>query len=296
MRGRFGLLALVGAMTCAAGDASAAPAYGCLTQTGEKSGSLRLIDPAAGSEACAPSEMRVDLAGPGFQWRGAWLPEELYEVGDAVSYKGQSFIATARSTGKRPSERSTKWDLLAAKGDNGATGPQGLAGPAGPSGPEGPQGKRGAQGPQGDAGPAGPKGDTGDVGPQGPAASKATVYSGAKTIDLTAGTLYAQVGIFDFPERTEAKDCVIQVSGRTTFEKDFDGYYGAGRIFLQRFNTITPGEDSYILGSRSAYGSSLSNLMAATLLAGERAGFGYLVQNIARVTAQVTIVWTATCH
>lgn len=296
MRCRLGLLALVGAMTWASGSVSAAPAYGCLTQTDETSGSLRLIDPAAGPAACAEREMRVDLAGPGFQWRGPWLPDERYDVGDAVSYKGESFIATAGSKGKRPSDKSGKWDLLASRGEKGPEGPKGSQGASGPAGPAGPQGAAGPQGPEGSAGPAGPKGDTGDVGPQGPAASKAAVYSGARTITLTAGTLYAQVGIFDFPARSEPVTCVIQVSGRTIFEKDFDGYFGFGRINVQRYVTITPGQDSDILGSRSAYGSALSNLTTATFEVDDRASFGYLIQNVARIGAQVTIAWTATCY
>ena len=296
MRGRLGFLALVVATTCAAGGASAAPAYGCLTQTGEKSGSLRLIDPAAGSEACAATEMRVDLAGPGFQWRGVWSAEQLYEVGDAVSFNGESFIATARNTGKRPSERSTRWDLLAAKGSKGPAGPQGLAGAPGPSGPEGPQGRRGLQGLQGDAGPAGPKGDTGDVGPQGPAASKAAVYSGSATIVLTSSILYQQSSVLTFPTFSEEKKCVAQLASTPLFEKDFDGYFGLIRLYRQQFVTIESGQDSYILGNRTKYGSSNSNLLAITIPSDESVSFGYMITNDARLNAQVRIAWTATCY
>jgi hypothetical protein len=71
----------------------------------------------------------------------------------------------------------SRWQLLAAKGDpgatgaTGATGAQGTTGATGAQGPKGDTGATGAtgpQGPQGDVGPQGVPGSTGATGPTGP--------------------------------------------------------------------------------------------------------------------------------
>ncbi|HIN63814.1 MAG TPA: hypothetical protein EYM95_04180 [Candidatus Obscuribacterales bacterium] len=107
-----------------------------------------------------------------FEWKGAWSSTTNYEIGDAVSFGGSSYIATAQSTDEQPPNASF-WGVLAQKGDTGATGAIGPEGPEGPEGPQGPAGATGATGaagatgPEGPQGPAGPTGATGATGAQG---------------------------------------------------------------------------------------------------------------------------------
>lgn len=57
---------------------------------------------------------------PSINWRGAYNAGTAYAIGAGVSYLGASYRANAASTGSTPP--SAPWDLLAAKGDPGATG------------------------------------------------------------------------------------------------------------------------------------------------------------------------------
>lgn len=165
MRGLLLSSALVGLSAFAAADASAAPAYGCLIQTGESSGSLRLVDPvAAGPNGCTTGELKVSLSGPSFNWRGEWISGTIYEKNDVVLYNGETYIALSRVRNSRPSTR-IKWSLLAM---NGEAGPQGPAGAAGAKGGSGPMGEQGPVGPVGEAGAKGETGPIGDQGPVGP--------------------------------------------------------------------------------------------------------------------------------
>jgi hypothetical protein len=93
-------------------------------------------------------------AGCCLEWKGAWSSTTAYVIGDAVSFGGSSYIATAPSTDQQP-PNAAFWDILAQKGDTGNQGTQGIQGPAGPAGADGAQGPAGSQGP---AGPAGPEG------------------------------------------------------------------------------------------------------------------------------------------
>ena len=126
--------------------------------------------------------------------RGAWsaTPDPGYTKDNIVTVGGQTWRCqlAACTSGIQPSASNSEWELLAAKGQDGAAGPtgptgptgatgpqgpigpsggpQGPPGPTGPQGPAGPTGLTGAQGPQGIAGPTGPKGDTGLTGAAGP--------------------------------------------------------------------------------------------------------------------------------
>ena len=203
--------AFVGLSAFATADASAAPAYGCLIQTGESSGSLRLVDPAAaGPNGCTTGELKVSLSGPSFNWRGEWASGSLYEKNDVVLYNGETYIALARVRNSRPSTR-TKWSLLAMsgeagpqgpagasgakgeaglKGDQGPIGPVGEAGPVGDIGPQGPEGPQGLQGLKGDQGVPGSRGPDGAIGPQGPAgtASTGALWLNSSTVNVPASS------------------------------------------------------------------------------------------------------------
>jgi hypothetical protein len=135
---------------------------------------------------------------------GNWSSTTAYQINDAVSYSGSSWIALAANTNSSPNATNPNWQLLAAPGINNqgswvsATNYQigdavsdggqfwlavaanqgsepstlnpnwqlvAASGATGPAGPTGAQGPTGATGPQG---PIGTTGATGAAGPQGP--------------------------------------------------------------------------------------------------------------------------------
>ncbi len=104
---------------------------------------------------------------PGVNWLGAWVYTTTYQINDAVSHNGASYIATAINVNTQPPNPAC-WDVLTAKGDTGATGPTGPTGNVGVTGPSG----TGPTGPSGPTGPTGPTGHTGAgsiiPGPPGP--------------------------------------------------------------------------------------------------------------------------------
>lgn len=82
---------------------------------------------------------------PGLVWKGTWNSSTTYAMKDVVSYNGSSYVCkVSTSTNSQPP--SSHWDLLAQKGDAGATG---AAGPTGATGATGPQGIQGVAGPKG---------------------------------------------------------------------------------------------------------------------------------------------------
>jgi hypothetical protein len=153
----------------------------------------------------------IGLSGPagpqgpaGIQNRGVWFSTTAYNVNDAVSYVGSSWIALVANTSSAPSASNSNWQLLAAKGINNqgswvpttnyqvddavtdggqfwlALFPNLDSEPSilnpnwqviaatGATGPAGPTGAQGAVGATGQPGPAGAAGATGATGPQGP--------------------------------------------------------------------------------------------------------------------------------
>jgi Collagen triple helix repeat (20 copies) len=79
----------------------------------------------------------------GLVWVGAWAAGTAYVVNNAVTYNGSSYRRkVAGTTATPPSSDATNWELLAAKGDVGATGSTGSTGSTGPTGPTGPKGTR----------------------------------------------------------------------------------------------------------------------------------------------------------
>lgn len=96
-------------------------------------------------------------AGPqGLTFQGSWSNANTYNLNDAVSYNGSSYISlVAANVNNEPDTSPSQWAPLALQGAQGAQGPQGLTGAMGPQGPQGPQGATGATGPQGPAGASG---------------------------------------------------------------------------------------------------------------------------------------------
>ncbi len=138
--------------------------------------------------------------GPPVTFVGGWASSRSYNLGDAVSYSGSSYIALAANTARQPDVSPLFWGLLAANGTAGpagTTGAQGLQGPTGFAGPAGPTGATGSAGPQG---PAGLTGATGTAGPQGVAGPQGQTgiaglayrgaYNSATNYGLNDGVVY----------------------------------------------------------------------------------------------------------
>jgi len=86
-------------------------------------------------------------------YRGSYSSATNYELNDAVSYQGSSYISLAASNhGNTPGLNPAYWSVLAAQGATGAQGPVGAAGATGAQGLAGPQGPPGATGAAGAAG------------------------------------------------------------------------------------------------------------------------------------------------
>jgi hypothetical protein len=63
----------------------------------------------------------------GLSWRDEWLPDTIYQPGDAVTSGGASFIAT-QTTSEQPGPRielGVPWGILSLRGAQGPQGPQG---------------------------------------------------------------------------------------------------------------------------------------------------------------------------
>jgi len=112
------------------------------------------------SEA-GPTGATGPIGPEGLKWRGSWTGTATFVLNDAVAHNGSSWMAKAGSSGTAPIEGSADWDLLAMKGDVGATGEPG---PIGTTGSTGLTGFQGPSGPTGDTGPAGPTGAQGPAG------------------------------------------------------------------------------------------------------------------------------------
>ncbi|HMH11836.1 MAG TPA: DNRLRE domain-containing protein [Edaphobacter sp.] len=81
-------------------------------------------------------------------YTGNYVPGASYELNDAVSYGGSTYISLVKGNmGNTPSLSPTLWAVLAAQGVPGVAGVTGAAGPSGPAGATGAMGATGAQGP-----------------------------------------------------------------------------------------------------------------------------------------------------
>lgn len=91
--------------------------------------------------ACTTTNTVVEIPGPAgatgpsgtaagvVAWHGAYDNAHAYAINDGVSYNGSSYVCIAASTGNLPTNVAF-WQLLAAKGDTGATGAAGTPGGA----------------------------------------------------------------------------------------------------------------------------------------------------------------------
>jgi hypothetical protein len=107
-----------GVVALAAIPSTANGAYtGCVNKT---SGAVRIIDRQAGKH-CTTRERTISWS-KGYRYRGAWKSGTAYAVLDVVTYRGSSYVARSRSTGRSPATATSIWGLLAAAGRNGVAG------------------------------------------------------------------------------------------------------------------------------------------------------------------------------
>jgi hypothetical protein len=146
---------------------------------------------AQGPQGATGAQGPQGATGPaGLTWRGAWSAATAYVVNDAVTYLGSSYRRkVAGTTAGSPDTDPTNWELLAQKGDVGATGAQGPQGATGATGPQGPQGATGATGPQGPQGIQGPSGASTFVAGSG-APTAGVGVDGAIYLDTASGRLW----------------------------------------------------------------------------------------------------------
>lgn len=107
--------------------------------------------------------------------KGAWSGATAYVAGDAVTSNGSSYRCKLAHTNQAP-PNVTYWDLLASKGDTGATGAQGIQGATGAQGPAGATGSSGANGATWYSGSSAPSDGTGVNGDYYFRTSNADVY------------------------------------------------------------------------------------------------------------------------
>jgi collagen type VII alpha len=73
----------------------------------------------------------------GMTFRGTWTSSSSYQVNDAVTWLGSTYLATSATSAVQPNLFPAAWTVLAAQGAPGTQGAQGASGPTGAAGPAG---------------------------------------------------------------------------------------------------------------------------------------------------------------
>jgi len=79
----------------------------------------------AGSQG--PQGVPGAVGAVGMNYRGTWSSGVSYQVNDAVSFAGSTYLALASSSAAQPDLSPSAWAVLAAQGSAGPTGPAGVA-------------------------------------------------------------------------------------------------------------------------------------------------------------------------
>jgi len=209
---------------------------------------------------------------------GAWSATS-FPIYSCVSYQGSSYISNAATISTDVPGSSSKWTLLAAKGDTGATGSTGATGATGPQGPAGPQGTAGATGAKGDTGATGPQGSTGLKGDTG-AAGSSGVVSVTTPITNSGTSSSAQLG--------------LQSSGVTA--NNSSSVNGYARIRANTQGLVTYGDNVlqgsvYNVTASSTYGRSANSpIPATTTLAIVSGGVANVYLPAATITGQIMFI------
>lgn len=103
------------------------------TISASNGGTLTLTGAASAGAVVLVRSMSANVSnGAPIVWTGPYSAQTTYNVLDAVSYDGNSYICTSSTPILNiPPTITAKWDLIAVKGGIGDTGPQGVRGPAG---------------------------------------------------------------------------------------------------------------------------------------------------------------------
>jgi len=211
-------------------------------------------------------------AGTAIAGFGAWSATS-FPIYSCVSYQGSSYISNAATISTDVPGSSSKWTLLASKGDTGATGAtgaQGLTGPQGTAGATGAKGDTGATGPQGSTGL---KGDTGAAGSSG-------VVSVTAPITNSGTSSSAQLG--------------LQSSGVTA--NNSSSVNGYARVRANTQGLVTYGDNVlqgsvYNVTASSTYGRSASSpIPAATTLAIVSGGVANVYLPAATITGKIMFI------
>jgi Collagen triple helix repeat (20 copies) len=150
-------------------------------------------------------------------FRNAWNVATSYQIGDAVSYSGSSYISLSGSnTGNTPSN-GARWALLAQQGSTGATGATGSVESVGPAGANGTNGTNGTNGMNGMMGAAGP---------MGPAGRQSTLIAARYNAGVP-GTSYANY-LFANSNESAVFLAILRTFPRRLHTQELCGYHGSG--------------------------------------------------------------------
>lgn len=177
--------------------------------------------------------------GISFIWKGLWSNSITYIAKDVVQYNGSSYIAIASNTNSVPP--SPNWNLMASKGDIGATGPQGLQGLQGLKGDTGSDGGGAAAGATAGATAGAASGATAGATAGASAGSSAGASSGA-----TAG---AQAATQAYETRVTNLETKSQNMSAFTQQTTFSGLLKSDKLTVNGITkTITLDEGKIACG------------------------------------------------
>ena len=211
-------------------------------------------------------------AGTAIAGFGSWSATS-FPIYSCVSYQGSSYISNAAAISTDVPGTSSKWTLLASKGDTGATGSTGSQGLAGPQGTAGATGAKGDTGATGSQGSTGAKGDTGAAGSSG-------VVSVTAPITNSGTSSSAQLG--------------LQSSGVTA--NNSSSVNGYARVRANTQGLVTYGDNVlqgsvYNVTASSTYGRSASSpIPATTTLAIVSGGVANVYLPAATITGQIMFI------
>jgi len=158
---------------------------------------------ATGAAGPAGTTGATGATGPPVSFQGTWSNSTIYNIGDAASLNGSSWIALVGNFNVTPGSDGSVWALLAQAGATGTTGAtgatgsqgiqglQGIQGVTGATGVTGPTGATGATGVTGATGPTGATGATGATGVTGPTGPTGTTGTTGATGTIAAITNYS---------------------------------------------------------------------------------------------------------
>jgi hypothetical protein len=118
---------------------SQSPSYWMLLAAQGPAGAAGAIGPQgpAGTTGATGSQGSTGPQGPagptgatgaaGMNFRGQWSPSAYYNVNDAISFDGSTFLAQSANSNEEPDQYPQAWTVIAQAGSQGPTGPAGTA-------------------------------------------------------------------------------------------------------------------------------------------------------------------------